>query len=222
MALKKTDPGIRFSGIKVAPDEIDRVEQYIVYGPSVSGSWFGTAAAGTSTQAKPLVILGAKADYPRNLLGVVAGSADMGGAWVVNGRTQFGDVIQETITIGTAANGGTVAGTKIFAEVTSGTFTFTTGAVGSGTPTLGVAIGTAVNTVAQFGIPDKIGAVSDVKGIFWLDSDTMKSVNSGTVTSTYVDVANNSFNVGQVVAAADSFIIRYRSTYSSEETVQKL
>jgi len=222
MALKRIQPGVRFSGIKVAPDEMDMVRQYIVYSPSVSGTWFGTAAAGTSTQAKPLVILGAVADYPRNLLGIVAGSSDMGGVWVVNGKNQFGETIQETITIGTAANGATVAGTKIFAEVTSGTFTFTTGAIGSGTPTLGVAIGTAANLVAQFGLPDKIGAVSDVKAIIWSDSDTNKSVNGGTVTSTYVGTANHTFNVGQIIATADSLIVRYKSTYSSEETVNKL
>lgn len=222
MAIKKISPGVRFSGVKVAPDELDEVKQYIVMNPSVSGSFVGTAAAGTSTQSSPLVILGAMLDYPRTLLLSVAGSNDVGGSWVVNGKDQFGNVIQETITVGTTANGGTVAGTKIFGQVTSGTFTFTTGNVGAGTPTLGVAIGTAANLVANFGIPDKIGAVSDVKVILWNDADVMKSVNSGTVTSTYVGTAMHSFNIGQIVAAADSFIIRYRSTFSSEENIQQL
>lgn len=221
MALKKTDPGIRFSGIKVAPDEIDQVRQYIVMNPSVSASYLGTV---TSASAAALVLDSVKCDYPRTLLLTLTGVAGgMGGTAVINGKNQFGETIQESIGFATANAGGTKAGTQIFAEVTSGTVTpVGLGGTAVGTASLGFAIGTAANQVAKFGLLDKVGALSDVKVILWNDADVMKAVNGGTVTSTYVDTTNQSFNIGQVVAAADSFIIRYRSTYSSEETIQKL
>lgn len=221
MALKKTDPGIRFSGIKVAPDELDEVKQYIVMNPSVSASYLGTV---TSATAAAFVLDSVTCDYPRTLLLTITGVAGgQGGTAVINGKDQFGNTIQESIGFATANAGGTKAGTQIFAKVTSATVTpVGLGGTAIGTASLGFAIGTAASAVAEFGIPDKLGALTDVKVILWNDADVMKAVNGGTVTTTYVNLTKSSFNIGQIVAAADSFIIRYRSTFSSEETVQKL
>lgn len=207
--LKQTVYGMVQGGVKVSPDEIDAFKQYIIMNPSVSATYFGTAAAGTSTQANALVVLNARADYPRNALGAVAGSADMGGSWVINAKDQFGNPFTETITIGTATNGGTTAGTKVIAQLISGTFTFTTGAVGSGTPTLGVAIGTASNSPI-FGLWDRLGATTDVKAVTWLDADVAKMTNA----SSHADVANSAvrLEIAGGVAAADSFVVVYQPT----------
>ncbi len=198
--------------VKITPDEIDRYEIIEVSNPSTSTSWFGTAAAGTSTQAKPLVIINQWADWPRNLLGQVAGSSDMGGSWVVNGKDQFGNTIAETITIGTATNGGTVAGTKVFALVSSGTFTFTTGDLGSGTPSLGcVTVGTSV----IFGLPTKIASTADVKMITWINNGTPTTLNGGTI-GAYVLTATHGFRgTATTVALTDRYVVWLYPTYDN-------
>lgn len=209
--LKDRFPEFAFGGYKVSPDEMDRYDVYGIHNPSTSATWFGTAEAGTSTQAKTLVITNILADYPRNLAGGVAGSAAMGGTFVVNGISQFGETIQETITIGTAANGGTTAGTLVFAEVTSGTFTFTSGAVGNGTPTLGVS---TVGTSVIFGLPAKIASTSDVKSITWINGTVATALNGGTISS-YVNTSVHGFRGTANVTASDRFQVWYKPTYDN-------
>ena len=137
--LKKWLPDIRFAGNLVTPDEIDRYEQYVVAFPGTSQTYVGTCAAGTNAQAKALVIINKTLDYPRNLYYGVVGTNDVGGSWTVNGKDQFGASIAETVGSGTVAAGTPAymkAGTKIFAEVSSGTFTFAVGSAGSGSARL--------------------------------------------------------------------------------------
>lgn len=177
MGLKKHDPGFAFSGQKVEPGEIDRYEIYDVIFPSHAGN-VGTAAAGTADDAKAMVITNKYADYPRNLAGAVAGSADIGGAWVVNGYDQFGAPVTETITIGTTADGGTVSGTMVFAQVASGTFTFDSDSVGSGTPALQY---DTTGTALKFGLPFKIAGTADVISIAWTNEFTQTTINGGTI-----------------------------------------
>lgn len=198
---------------------MDRIQQYHVINPSISATFFGTTAAGTATQVKPYVVISKTADYPRNALYAVAGSAGMGGTWTVNGRDQFGNVVQETLVNGTAANGGTTAGTQVFAEISSGTFSFHSGAVGSGTPKLGVAFGTAAGLVGRFGLPDRISRVADVKAVIWVNQGTVTVLNGGTVDSTIVGTTGSTFNGTAVGAITDQFIVRYKPTYVSEENV---
>ena len=150
--LKEYDPAFQSAKGQVTPDEQDSYIQYLIQNPSVSATWVGTAAGGTSTQAKALVLINKNVDYPRTLLYGVVGTNDMGGAWTINGKDQFGNVVTETITLGTTAAGTPAvanAGTQIFAQVTSGTFTVTTGAVGLGSARIGVAIGTATGAANQ-------------------------------------------------------------------------
>lgn len=213
MALKRHLPEVRFNAVKVTPDEMDIVRQYTVVHPSVSPTWFGTTAVGTAGQSKALVLINRIADYPRNLAGAVAGSAGLGGTWVVNGKDQFGNTIQESVTIGTATNGGTTEGTKVFAQLTSGTFNFATAsAAGNGTPRLGVGI---AETTHLFGLPDKIAGTGDVKAIAWINNGTSTTVNGGTV-GAYVGTANHTFKGTAAISVTDTLVVRYRSSFNSE------
>lgn len=216
--MKRYEPAFRFSAAKVGADEVDMNRQYIIMHPSVDPVWFGTSTVGTQTQARALVVTNTKADYPRNLVGAVASAAGSvsGGAWVVNGKNQFGDTIQETVTVAPATGGGTVAGTRIFAEVSSGTFTFGTGDPGNGTPRLGVAIGTAATDQHLFGLSDKVGAVSDVKSITWINNGTATTLNGGTI-SALVGTANSTFQGTAVVAVTNRYVVNMRSSFVTEE-----
>lgn len=206
--MKLHDPAFGAAGQKVTPDEMDQYVVYNVVYPSLSTTYVGTCAGGTSTQAKALVLISKKTDYPRNLLYGVIGTNDMGGVWAVNGKDQFGNVISESVTLGTAAAGTpavAVAGTKIFSEVTSGTFTVTTGAVGAGSATLGLAIGTAATALYRLGFPVKIGAASDVKRITWTSQAVGTAVNGGTIGTAQVDVTNNAYLGQTVMAGTETF-----------------
>lgn len=224
MALKRFQPEVRFPGFKVTPDEIDQVTQYVVMHPSVDPVWFGTTAAGTQTQSKALVVTNTKADYPRNIVGAVAAASGsvVGGTWTVNGKNQFGASISESIAIAPATGGGTVSGTKIFAQVSSGTFAFGTGDPGNGSPRLGVSIGTAATNQHLFGLPDKIASTADVKNIAWINNGTMTTVNGGTI-GAYVGTANHTFQGTAIVAISDRFVVTYRSSFNSEaDQIQNL
>jgi hypothetical protein len=213
--LKQREPGMgAYSELRVTPDEIDRYERINTGVLSVSATWFGTASAGTSTQAKAYVIINKYADYPRNALYAVAGSSDMGGTWTVNGRDQFGAAATETVVIGTAANGGTTAGTKIWRNIDSGTFTFTSGDLGSGTPKVGVAIGTAAGQAFKLGLLTKIGGTTDVLSIGWSSSNVQTTVNGGTV-GALVDATNHAFSGSAVMGGTESYTVLIRPTFDN-------
>ena len=218
--LKKYFPEIQFNNEKVTPDEIDRYEQYVIAFPGTSLTWAGTAAGGTSTQAKALVIINKNMDYPRNLRYSAVGTNDFGGTWVINGKDQFGVVIQETVGSGTVAAGTPAfdtAGTKIFAQVTSGTFNVATGAVGLGSAQLGVAYGGTAGTTAYFGLPFKIGAVSDVKSITYSNNFVNKTLNGGTLTA-LVGTTYHTINGTAVLGTADIFVVLAKPTYNATGT----
>lgn len=218
MALKKTEPAVRFANYRVSADEMDIVRTYTVFAPSVSATWFGTAA---SASAVAVGITNVLADYPRNFLFTMLGVAGgMGGTCVVNGKDQFGNTIQETVSFGSAAGGGTVAGTKVFASISSATATpVGLGGTAVGTVSLGVAIGTAVGVAHKFGLPDKLGRAADVKGITWVTTNTPTALLGGTV-STLVDSTYSAFSGTQILASGlDRFVVRYKSSYSAEENV---
>lgn len=220
--LKQYDAAFAFSGAQVTPDEIDEYRQYVVANPSISATWVGTAAAGTSTQAKALVLINKNLDYPRNLLYSVVGTNDVGGTWTVNGKDQFGAVITESVGSGTVAAGTpafATSGTKIFAQVTSGTFQFATGSAGNGSARIGVAVAAA--GTAKFGLPDKIAAVTDVKSISWSKELVQTTLNGGTVDSTLVNVANSAFSGTAVVGGTESFVVLYKPTKDLAGTVNQ-
>lgn len=223
MAFKRSQPGLRFSGEKISPDEMDMVRQYVVMNPSTNGSWHGTVA-GTSTTTQAFTLLRIKPDYPRNLVASVIHSSGStaGGTVTVNGKDQFGQVIQEVITTGTGDAGNTAAGTKIFAEVTSATVSFNTMSPTAATAKLGLATGTAAGQEYYFGLPDRIAGTSDVKNIVWLDGTVSTALQGGTINATVVGTALSTFRGTAVINADDSYIVRYRPTFVAEQIQQEL
>lgn len=202
---------------KVTPGEMDRYEIVDTGVLSISATWVGTAAGGTSTQAKALVLINKTLDHPRNLLYSCVGTNDMGGTWMVNGYDQFGQGITETVGNGTVAAGTpafAVAGTKIFREVTTGTFTVATGAVGAGSARLGVAIGTAGTTAFKLGLLTKIASTADVKNITWTTQNVLTTLNGGSI-GAYVDVTNHAFTGTSIMAGTEVYKATVRTTWSN-------
>lgn len=214
MALLKHFPSV--NNYKVAPSEIDEDQYYYIMHPSVSASLVGTVNPGTSSGT--FVIDNPSILYPRTLLVSSAGAGSHGGTAVITGKNQFGETITETIGIAAATSGGTTPGTKVFAYVDSGTWTV--GGTGAGTPNLGFQIGTSAAGTPTFGLPTKLGGSADIKSVGWLDSDVEKQ------TTIYYDSANHGvkINVAGGLVAADSFVVKYRSSYdpSSEPLMAKL
>ena len=147
-------------------------------------------------------------DYPRNLLYTLtdAASNTLTGIFVVKGYDQFGVAVTETT--GTVTQATAVAGTQIFSVITSVTCT-PTNAAASDTADVGVSVAA---DVASFGLPDALGAVTDVKSVNWIDTGATKTQN---VDATSVVVGRSAFRPEQEVAAADDYIIMYESTATS-------
>lgn len=225
MPFKKVEPSVRFDGNKLTPDELDFDLQYIVLNPNVNPSFLGSTAAGTKSQAKTLILTNVYCDYPRNLLVSVAGSAGstVGGTFVISGKNQFGDPITESFKITTVADGGTKSGSLIFSKLTGGTFTFSsTMNAGPGTPLLGYPNGgtgaIAAGTQCIFGLPIKIGAVSDVKRIVVINfqGNDNALINNGTLNGTFVGTAYSSFCPASDVTGAEGYMLVTRSTFPAE------
>ncbi len=223
MALKMHHNDFNQAGNKVTPDELGFDQMYYVINPSIDTVWVGTTAIGGTAISRALVITNALLDYPRNLQMGVQGTNAMSGTWVVNGYDQFGNVIQESGTCTSSTAGGTVQGTKVFAEVTSGTFNFSAGSVGNGTPRLGV--GTS-GTTALFGLPAKLASTTDVKmisGAFaGVGTSTSGTFISGSAVAKNVDTGVHAIMAPQdIVAGTTIYAIRYRPTYAVfDETVK--
>ena len=222
MALKMHFNDFLNAGNKVTPDELGYDQTYIVINPSIDTVWFGTTAVGGTTSTQAVVLTNKYADYPRNLNYQVAGSNALGGTWTVNGKDQFGNIQQESVVIATAVNGGSTLGTKIFSEVTNGTFSFISGSVGNGTPKLGV--GTA-GTTTLFGLPAKLGGTTDIKvirGSFnGVGTSTSGTFVFGGTPSSAANTTVHAFAAPRDVAAGTViYSVLYRSTYPvMDETV---
>lgn len=212
--LKRHFPDIRFSGNLVTPDEIDRYEVYNIHWPVVSASW-GTCV-GTSTQAKALVFDQVIPDYPRSLQMVIscASGSTKGGTATITGYDQFGVSQSETFAATVAADGATVVGTKVWAKITSpGTFTGGTSNAGNGTVTIGPHCG---GSAALFGLPAKIGAVSDIKVFNAGTNEVTVNVGGGTYDA-FVSTALHAVYAPRDIADIDSWIsIWYKPTYNAE------
>jgi hypothetical protein len=213
MPLKSYHPDVTFSGNKVTPDEIDQDQQYVILNPSVDPVFVGTQT-GTQTQTAALGIINGRLDYPRSLVGAIAAAAGSarGGTLTFNGFDQFGSAVSETITVAAANGGGTTNGTRVFARVTSGTVNFGTGEAGPGTARLGVGIGTSAS-LPLFGLPARLGGTADVKRITWIDADTAKMHDAAAAANTAQSAVI--LNVAGGIAAADSFVVTYRSSFNA-------
>lgn len=230
MALKKHYPDIAFSGNYVDPDEIDRYEVYTVQCPQALDSVgdaeacyaaIGTFAGGTSGQSKALVLqTSVTCDYPRTLRVAVTGTADLGGTATINGIDQFGTVISESIGFGTQAAGTPGVGdngTKVFAEVTSGTFTYA--GVGSGSANLGY---NANGTETLFGLPCKIAATADVIRYVAGTNSVPVVINKGTIAS-FVDLGMHAVKFPKDLSGTNDFLqVWVKSSFNSATTDGKV
>jgi hypothetical protein len=177
--------------------------------------YVGTTAIGGTAASKALVVTNQFLDYPRNLAFGVQGTNLTSGTWVVNGKDQFGNVVTEAGTVAAATAGGTTIGTKIFAEVTSGTFNFSSGSVGNGTPRLGVG---TLGTTTLFGLPARMAATTDIKNIAFGYTGVGTQANGtfcfGGTPSSATDKDNHAFKAPQTIAAGSTwFVVTYRATY---------
>lgn len=216
-------PGFVTAGNQAQAKDLDILVDIGVDSPSVSQTWFGTAAGGTATVAKPLVLISQLADWPRNALYSVVGTNTIGGTWQVYGVDQFGNSQSETVVIGTAAAGtpaGSVYGTVIWAKILSGTFTATSTSVGLGSAQLGV--GTNSNGSAQsnwFGLLYKIKGTADVKSLTWVTTNTPTALNAGTAIGTLIgfdsngSLPSNAFQGTSGVANTDHYKVFVKPTF---------
>jgi len=206
------------AGGQATPNELDRYERINTGILSIDASWFGTAASGTASQARAMVIINKTADFPRNILYGVVGTADCGGSWTVNGRDQFGGTITETVALATAAAGTparAVAGTKIFADVASGTFTPTSTTVGGALGRIGAAIGTSTTAAFKLGLLTKIGSTADVKSITWTTENVVTTLGGGTP-GAYVDATNHAFTGTSIMAGTESYNVLLKSSWDNK------
>ncbi len=205
--LKTSVPALGHAKQKISPDEMDIYFKEVVLHPAVSTTFFGTVAPGTV--AGPVVITNRYADNSRNVLFSIVGPAGgVGGTMVVYGRDQFGGTINETIAIASANGGGSASGSLIFAEVGTAQY-YPNGVDNTGTPRLGVAIGTAAGVAHRFGILNKLGGTTDVKRITYINNGTSTCIASP---QAQVDATGNYFSGTAVVQVTDSYVVLYKPT----------
>ena len=209
-------PDVRFSGNQVTPDEMDRYEQYQVINPAISATFFGSATANVADAVGAIGLGNTRADYPRAIAAYFSGSASVSGTVAVVGKDQFGVVVSESLALtqGTQT-AGTPASTNIYAQITSATVTMGTGVIGTGTVSLGVPIAAGA---AKFGLPAKIGAVSDVKAITWTNATGVAiPINGGTIASaTYVDATTHAFVGSATLAGTQTYTVLFKPSYVAE------
>lgn len=210
---------------QVQQKDLDQYVWYEVDNPSVSNTWIGTMAGGTSGQTKALVLINQNMDYPRNALYSLVGTNDAGGTFTINGIDQFGVQQTETVGFGTKAAGtpaGSVFGSIIWAKILSGSFTFAVGSAGSGSAQVGV--GTVSNGSAQsnwFGLMSRIGGTGDVKLLTWISSTTVTAIHGGTGLGTLVGYENNgslpssAFQGTAGVAVTDHYKVFYKPSFDN-------
>lgn len=216
MSLKRAQPGLRFalSEYAVTPDEIDKYSIYTVVNPSADTAWYFLGTAGTA-KVQPGTWLTVCPDYPRNNEFSITGSAvGMAGTAIINGKDQFGKSKTETLGFGSANNGGTVIGTQVFAQITSGTFYYGT-AVGGGTLRYGFGTG---GTTCLFGLPDKLGGTSDILLFSFGSQSASKKVGSGTLGAWVNTTQHAVLAPNDIVGSTTHLSVWYKSSYNGEGT----
>lgn len=213
--LKTWHPDFVFSGGKVGADEVDFYHTYTVTNPSIGSTTVATAAAIATTITLVENTQGV-ADYPRNLRVIMAGgtaSGTYGGTVVIKGKDQFGNTISETFSIGTAVNGGTAIGTKVFAAFTSGTGTL---AGDTAIATCNVGFGTG-GTTTLFGLPFKVGGTADLLHYSWGSANTLSVAHSNALGS-YVSTAYHAIKAKtDFVGGTTAFTVWVKSSKNQAE-----
>ena len=218
MAFKKYEPYVRFNGEKLDADELNVYQQYTIACPGTAYTAIGTAAGGSSTQSKTLVVKNQQVDFPRNLvfnLVTTAGSL-AGGTLHIVGKDQWGNDQTEDIIQPEGTTNQSIAGSKIFSKVTAGTVSFGTSSQINSTTSLGYACGTAAGSnVFQFGLPWRLGAKSDIKSITYAKNFVPTVLNEGTP-SNLITLDPPSFTGTVELGTADFFTVRAIPTYNGE------
>ncbi len=212
-------PGFVAAGQQVSPRDIDRYEQYFIFAPSADTAYMGTVSSATANS--PVILKSITPDYPRNLAYSITGVAGgMGGTFVARGQDQFGGTVVETVAFASAAGGGTVQGTAIFAKFGTAIMT-PVGLGGTAVGTAAIGFGTAAGITGNwFGLPAKIGGTADVKSITWITTNTSTPMNLGTAMGTLVSASGgtrpqHAFQGTSGVAVTDRYLITYKPTFDN-------
>ena len=212
--LKTWHPDFTFSGGKVGADEVDFYHTYVVNNPSIDATAVATAAVIATTLTLVQNVAGVM-DYPRNLVLKLAGGTSngtYGGTVVVKGLDQFGNTMSETFSVGTAVNGGTAVGTKVFSKFTTGTGTLA-GDTAIATANLG--FGTA-GTTCLFGLPFKVGGTGDLVSYNWASAHAVQ-FNTSTAIGSYVDTGMHAIKARTDFGTASGFVVWCKSTKNQSE-----
>ena len=182
-------------------------QQYIIMKPSVSATFVVNVEDISGGDVAACTIVRGTLDYPRNLLYTLtdASGTTLEGTFTVTGTNAYDAIVTETVIVD-VSTAATMPGTQVFKTVTAVALTDVANEAASDTASLGVNI---TADVASFGLPDKIAAITDVQNVNWIDAGVSKTQN---IDSTSVVVARDAFRPEQTVAAADDYVITYKST----------
>ncbi|MBU3905038.1 MAG: hypothetical protein KJ906_02740 [Nanoarchaeota archaeon] len=180
---------------------------YVIMKPDVATNSIVAAEDISGGDVAACTLVRTRLDYPRNLLYTLTDNASdtLEGVFTTVGYDQFGESVTESVSVDYDA-AATTAGTQIFAEIVSIAYVDSGNATTSDTADVGVCIEA---DVASFGLPDKIGAITDVESINFIDAGVTAMED---VDSTAVVVARHCIRPSQTVAAADDYIVRYKSS----------
>ena len=178
---------------------------YYILKPDVATNSI-VAAEDVSSDVTACTLAKTTLDYPRNLLYTLTDNSSdtLEAIFTTVGYDQFGELVTEVVEVDYNVS-ATTDGSQIFSEIVSIAIDGTNNTT-SDTADVGVSITT---DVASFGLPDKIGAVTDIKAVTFVDNGVVAMQN---IDSTSVVVARHCFRPEQTVAVADDYVIRYKSS----------
>ena len=178
---------------------------YYILKPDVATNSI-VAAEDVSSDVTACTLAKTTLDYPRNLLYTLTDNSSdtLEAIFTTVGYDQFGKLVTEVVEVDYNVS-ATTDGSQIFSEIVSIAIDGTNNTT-SDTADVGVSITT---DVASFGLPNKIGAVTDVKAVTLVNNGVVEMQN---IDSTSVVVARHCFRPEQTVEIIDDYVIRYKTT----------
>lgn len=197
------------SEFAIVPDEIDRYEVFSIKAGTAGATYLASAGTAGTASSIAVIVNNRIPDWPRNVEFALAGTGvGMAGTLILNGRDQFGGSQVENFGFGSADNGGTVLGSKVFAQITSGTLNYGT-AVGNGTPAIRVFAGTG----CLLGLPVKLGGTSDVVHLGMSAGTGPISYNGGTIAG-FVDTTVHAIRPAATMDGTSVISVWVKPSYS--------
>lgn len=200
-----------FGGEKITPDEIDAYTVVNISNPGVGLAFAGTSPVSGTSDVKALVLVNAIPNWPRNVqfqIQTAGTSVAVTGTLVLNGKDQFGSVITETLALLSGTGAGTIVGTKVFGQFTSGTVTYGTFST-SGTPAVGLVAGTN----CLLGLPVKIGGTTDVVLLAHNAGTGPVTVGGGTIAA-FVNAPMHAVRPAAILTGTEVVVAWVNSTYN--------